>query len=108
MLFGGVDLGGSTLAQVMAWCSQATSRYLDQCWLAINEVQWYLSEGKFKKDTPAIHSTKISLKITIAINLKFSSDIYLRANSQNITPTPIIKISLKITNLIQIAQEPMS
>ena len=28
----------STLSQVMAWCRQATSHYLNQCWLIICEV----------------------------------------------------------------------
>ena len=36
----------STLVQVMAWCRQATSHYLSQCWLrsptpyGINQPQW--------------------------------------------------------------------
>ena len=44
-------ISGSTLAQVMAWCSQAPSHYLNQCWLIISKVLW-----------PPY--TKISLKIT--------------------------------------------
>ena len=31
---------GSTLVQVMAWCLMATSHYLNQCWLILNEVLW--------------------------------------------------------------------
>ena len=31
----------STLAQVMAWCRQAPSHYLNQCWLMISEVLWH-------------------------------------------------------------------
>ena len=30
---------GSTLAQVMAWCRQAPSHYLNQCWLIISKAQ---------------------------------------------------------------------
>ena len=32
---------GSTLAQVMAWCCQAPSHHLNQCWLLISEVLWH-------------------------------------------------------------------
>ena len=39
----------STLVQVMAWCSQATSRYLSQCWprsmspYGVTRPQWFKS-----------------------------------------------------------------
>ena len=38
---------GSTLAEVMAWCHQATSHYLNQCWLIISKVLWHSPEGNF-------------------------------------------------------------
>ena len=34
----------STLVQVMACCHQATSHYLNQCWLIISKVLWHSSE----------------------------------------------------------------
>ena len=34
----------STLVQVMAWCHQATSHYLNQCWLIISKVLWHSFE----------------------------------------------------------------
>ena len=34
----------STLAQVMACCPQATSHYLNQCWLIIGKVPWHSSQ----------------------------------------------------------------
>ena len=36
---------GSTLAQVMAWYLTAPSRYLNQCWVIINEVLWHPTNG---------------------------------------------------------------
>ena len=36
---------GSTLAQVMAWCRQAPSHYLNQCWLIISKVPLDSSDG---------------------------------------------------------------
>ena len=35
----------STLLQVRAWCPTAPSPYLNQCWLTINEILWYLFQG---------------------------------------------------------------
>ena len=43
--------GQSTLVQVMAWCRQATSHYLSQCWLrslmpyGVTRPQWVKSTG---------------------------------------------------------------
>ena len=34
-------------------CRQATSHYLNQCWLIINKVQWHPSESNFTGDTSA-------------------------------------------------------
>ena len=42
---------GSTLAQVMAWCHQASRHYLNQCRLIINEVHWHSPEGNIKRCT---------------------------------------------------------
>ena len=36
---------GSILAQAMAWCRQAPSHYLNQCWLIISQVLWHSSDG---------------------------------------------------------------
>ena len=41
---------GSTLAQVMACCLTAPSRYLNQCWLIISKVHWHSSEGNFTRN----------------------------------------------------------
>ena len=46
---------GSTLTQVMAYCLTAPSHYLNQCWLIISKVQWYLSVGTFTTDTSAMN-----------------------------------------------------
>ena len=46
---------GSTLAQTMACCLTAPSHSLNQCWLIITKVEWYSSNGKFTRDTPAIN-----------------------------------------------------
>ena len=46
---------GSTLAQVMAWCLMIPSHYLNnQCWLAIEKVQWHSYEGNFTRNTSDI------------------------------------------------------
>ena len=38
---------GSRLAQAMAWCRQAPSHYLNQCWLLISEVLWHSPLSNF-------------------------------------------------------------
>ena len=38
---------GSTLAQVMAWCHQAASHYLNQCWVTITGVLWHSPQTNF-------------------------------------------------------------
>ena len=43
----------SRLAQVMAWCLIAPSRYMNQCWLFINNDKLYV--GNFRRDTSAIN-----------------------------------------------------
>ena len=45
----------STLVQVMAWCHQAPSHYLNQCWLSINMDQWHSPECNFSGTTPNIN-----------------------------------------------------
>ena len=37
----------STLIQVMAWCRQATSHYLNQRWLTIKDVLWHSPQTNF-------------------------------------------------------------
>ena len=55
---------GSTLAQVMASCLTAPSHYLNQCWLIISKVLWYLSEHIMIKKNLMKPSSKARLKIT--------------------------------------------
>ena len=38
---------GSTLAQVIACCRQATNYYLNQCWLLINGPLWHFPASNF-------------------------------------------------------------
>ena len=37
-----INADKSTLVKVMAWCRQAPSHYLNQCWLISNQVLWHL------------------------------------------------------------------
>ena len=62
---------GSTLVHVMAWCPQAPSHYLNQCWLIISQVRWQSCEGN-SQEIPQPSITKISLKIPY---LKFHSNL---------------------------------
>ena len=41
-------ISGLILAQVMPWCSQAPSHFLNQCWLITSKVPWHSSEGIIK------------------------------------------------------------
>ena len=60
---------GSTLAQVMACCLTATSRYLSQCWLIINSVLWQSPKSKFTRSVhELIHS--MCSDITLLKSLK--------------------------------------
>ena len=43
----------STLVQVMAWCRQAPSHHLNQCWFLINEIRWLSHEINFTVSTRA-------------------------------------------------------
>ena len=47
------DLGGSTLAQVMACCLTAPSHYLNQCCLFIWGVLWHSPESNFTRGAQA-------------------------------------------------------
>ena len=61
----------STQAQVMAWCRQAPSHYLNQCWLTVSTDQWRLSMGNFTRDTPAIiHGNRLQF-----VWIKFLSNL---------------------------------
>ena len=63
---------GLIVAQVMACCLTAPNQKLNQCWLIINTVQWYLSESNFTQEIPEPSIiTRISLKITY---IKFHSN----------------------------------
>ena len=53
----------STLVQVMAWCRQAPSHCLNQCWLIISKVLWHLS-GALSYEDLRIPISKARLKIT--------------------------------------------
>ena len=54
----------STLVQVMACCLMASSHYLNQCWLIICEVFWYLLEDSFTGNAQHIYLIfNMSLKI---------------------------------------------
>ena len=78
----------STLVQVMAWCRQATSHYLNQCWpssmspYGITRPQWVntLAQGRcgsnFKRKT---------LKFIIQNSLATHHEIALRWMPQNLT-----------------------
>ena len=46
---------GSTLVQVMAWCRQAPSHYLNQCWLIISNVLWHSCESIFLRRSDDNH-----------------------------------------------------
>ena len=54
----------STLVQVMAWCRQATSHYLSQCWPrsmspnGITRLQWVKAKGKITIPTTKTSSVK--------------------------------------------------
>ena len=63
---------GSTLAQVMAWCRQATSHYLNQCWLIISEILLHLPEQCYTQGMFKLSIQYIGLKIT---NLKLQPHI---------------------------------
>ena len=45
MTYGNISISGSTLVQVMACCLVAPSHYLNQCWLAINDILCYSFHG---------------------------------------------------------------
>ena len=55
----------SNLAQLMAWCSQATWHHLNQCWIFISEVLWYSPEGNFIMSAQASIFCTVSLKIIL-------------------------------------------
>ena len=38
------------MVQLMAWCLQAPSHYLNLCWLFISEVLWHSSKRNFTED----------------------------------------------------------
>ena len=82
----GHKISESTLAQVMAWCHQATSHYLSQCWL-----RFVIPNGIWRHQ--AITWTNVDLSSVR------SSDIHLRASSQEIPQPSITEIIRKIKYL---------
>ena len=61
----------STLVQVMAWCCQAASHYLNQCWLVISKVLWGSREDNFTRDTSAVNHKHWLEKYISKISFKF-------------------------------------
>ena len=69
----------STLFQVMAWCRQATSHYLSQCWLrsmlpyGVIRLQYVnkLRPGQNGRQHFQMHFLEIKVGILIQISLKF-------------------------------------
>ena len=55
------QINRSTLGQVMAWCRQAASHFLNQCWLIINEVLWHSPVGCFME---ILKTSVFDMKIT--------------------------------------------
>ena len=85
---------GSPLVQVMAWCRQATSRYLNQYWPLINEVLWYTHESnivtnvqvtEFENYTFKWSVLKINLinKHEVSISFWFISMIWVNLLNKN-------------------------
>ena len=56
---------GSTVAQVMAWCCQAPSHYLNQCWFIITGVLWLSSIRPISQEVLKVSIHKPGLKITL-------------------------------------------
>ena len=60
----------STLVQVMAWCRQATSHYLNQCWprplppYGITRPQWVKKEGNLMGQNHHVSFRRIPMKWT--------------------------------------------
>ena len=46
---------GSILAQVMACCLTASSHYVNQCWLFINDFSWHSYKGDFTTNSQNIY-----------------------------------------------------
>ena len=116
----------STLDQVMAWCSQATSLCLSPCrprsrppygvirpqWVktkkrvSCSEHHWIWGPIKFLSACIWIHRTRSTLALIMACCLMapshhlpsvMSSEIHLRPISQDMLQLSITKVSLKMT-----------
>ena len=78
----------STLVQVMAWCHQATSHYLSQCWprslssYCITKPQWYNVNSTTQK--PYI----IRFYMLWYCVLQLESFLYIYVNLQTKSPLP--------------------
>ena len=58
----------SRFAQVMACCMAAPSECLNKSWFIISEVQWYLSESNFTRETLAINSNLLQNLASTTVN----------------------------------------
>ena len=61
----------STLVQVMGCCLRATSHYLNQCWLIINEDHWQVAEGNFTETVLDITHKVLRNDIFQVVNTKY-------------------------------------
>ena len=121
--------GLSTLVQVMAWCRQAISHYLSQCWPRslspsgvtwpqwvnlgwCHMVSWNLLTHLWPNETMWRHRSVSALAQAMACCLMVSSHYlnkcwliisevlwHLRAISQEVIQTSVLDLSLKINNL---------
>ena len=87
---------GSTLVQVMAWCHQAPSHYLNQCWLVIIR-SCIIHLRVISQELPQSSITKLRSKITY-IKIPFKSprgqwgNIWLPSYTVVITPSYLKQI----------------
>ena len=98
---------GSTLAHVMAWCQQAPSHYLNQCWLLIKGVLRHSPIGKanFTESAQDINSKnemkKHTCKITsTSLRDQWVDEQFLRLNTTHFTIWKLLGEKKKYTNRI--------
>ena len=86
----------STLVQVMAWCRQATSHYLSQCWLS--SLSPYVARPQWVKQNS--HSMNPMIKVSNYIHIlkyqgfsrKYSCVICCHVNAQLTVPCAYFRI----------------
>ena len=59
--------GESTLGQVMAWCRQATSHYLSQCWPRSYLIFIYVAISLGRNDYPACRTSLIATRFWVVM-----------------------------------------